>query len=73
MKEYCVQRLEMYRRDFFVAADNPEHARQKVKEKIAGVVRGDLHFSHILSSEDWPILLVPSAEYRASVEHRPSL
>jgi len=73
MNEYCVQRLEVYRRGFFVMAENPEDARQKVKEKIAGVVEGDLHFSRILGSENWPIFLVPSAEHRASVEHRPSL
>jgi len=71
MNEYCVQRLEVYRRDFFVAAENPEHARQKVVESTAGV-GGVLHFDHELYNEDWPVFLVPSAEHRASVEHRTS-
>ena len=51
MKQYCVQRIEVYRQDVLIDAETPHHAINLV---VAGEGdEGEIHYSRTLDSDEW--------------------
>lgn len=56
MKEYCVQKIEVYRRDVLVDA---ESASQAIRLVVKGEgVEGEMHYDRTLDPSEWLVFEV---------------
>lgn len=53
MKQYCVQRIEVYRQDILIDAETPHHAINLVAEGEG--IENELHYERTLDPDEWNV------------------